>query len=115
MTMIKLLKINKIINYCEANPKDNPIQQVIPMLFKYFAKILIYHRLKDKSQAASALGVNPYFLSDYANAAKNYSQGKLINNIHVLRDYDMRSKGYGATNNLSNGDMYKELIFKMIY
>jgi DNA polymerase-3 subunit delta len=87
---------------------------VIPMLFKYFAKILIYHRLKDKSQAASALGVNPYFLNDYVGAAKNYSQGKLLENIHILRDYDMRSKGYGATNNLSDGDLYKELLFRLV-
>jgi DNA polymerase-3 subunit delta len=108
------LKINKIINYYEANPKDNPIQMVIPTLFKYFTKILIYHRLKDKSQAASALGINPYFLNDYVGAARNYSQSKLIENIHVLRDYDMRSKGYGATGNLSNGDLYKELIFKLV-
>ena len=110
-----LLKINKIINYYEANPKDNPIQMVIPILFKYFAKILIYHRLKDKSQAASALGINPYFLNDYVGVAKNYSQSKLLDNIHVLRDYDMRSKGYGATGNLSNGGLCKELIFKLIY
>ena len=110
-----LLKINRIINYYEANPKENPVQMVIPILFKYFAKILIYHRLKDKSQAASALGVNPYFLNDYVNAAKNYPQGKIIDNIHVLRDYDMRSKGYGATGNLSNGDLYKELIFRLVF
>ncbi|MCL2041344.1 MAG: DNA polymerase III subunit delta [Bacteroidales bacterium] len=109
-----LLKINRIINYYEANPKENPVQMVIPILFKYFAKILIYHRLKDKSQAASALGVNPYFLNDYVNAARNYPQGKIIENIHVLREYDMRSKGYGATGNLSNGDLYKELIFRII-
>jgi DNA polymerase-3 subunit delta len=87
---------------------------VIPILFKYFAKILIYHRLKDKSQASSALGVNPYFLNDYVAAAKNYPQSKLIENIHVLREYDMRSKGYGATGNLSNGDLYKELIFRLM-
>jgi DNA polymerase-3 subunit delta len=108
------LKINRIINYYEANPKDNPVQMVIPTLFKYFAKILIYHRLKDKSQAASALGVNPYFLNDYVVAARNYSQSKLIENIHVLREYDTHSKGYGATGNLSNGDLYKELIFKLV-
>jgi DNA polymerase-3 subunit delta len=111
----ELLKVNRIINYYDANPKDNPIQMVIPILFKYFAKILIYHRLKDKSQAASALGINPYFLNDYIAAAKNYPQSKIIDNIHVLREYDMRSKGYGATGNLSNGDLYKELIFKLMY
>ena len=110
-----LLKVNRIINYYEANPKDNPIQMVIPMLFKYFVKILIYHRLKDKSQAASALGVSPYFLNDYVNAAKNYSQGKITDNIKVLREYDMRSKGYGATGNLTDGALYKELIFRLMY
>jgi len=110
-----LLKIVRIINYYEANPKDNPIQMVIPILFKYFSKILIYHRLKDKSQAATALGINPYFLKDYVDAAKNYPQGKIMDNIQVLRDYDMRSKGFGATGNLTNGDLYKELIFKLMY
>jgi len=110
-----ILKINRIINYYDANPKDNPIQMVIPILFKYFAKILIYHRLKNKSQAASTLGINPYFLKDYIDAAQNYPQGKIMDNISILRDYDMRSKGFGATGNLTNGDLYKELIFKLAY
>ena len=120
-----LLKINRIINYYAANSKENPIQMVIPMLFKYFVKILIYHRLKDKKDKdkqppsqesiCKALGINPYYLKDYADAAKNYSGGKIVDNIHILREYDMRSKGYGTAGNLSDGDLYKELIFRLMY
>jgi hypothetical protein len=49
------------------------------------------------------------------NVPTDVSAAKITNNIHVLRDYDMRSKGFGATGNLTNGDLYKELIFKLMY
>lgn len=113
-----LLKVNRIIHYYGANPKDNPIQMVIPVLFKFFTKVLVYHRLPDKSKgsATAALGVNPYFLDDYINAARVYPQGKLLQNIHVLREYDMRSKGFGANpGNMAPADMYKEMLFQLMF
>lgn len=113
-----LLKINRIINYYGANPKENPLQRIVPTLFKYFTRILIYHRLKDKSKNSvmSALGVTPYAVDEYAAAARNFTQQKAIQNIRILRDYDMRSKGFGAnTANLPPADVYKELFFKLTY
>jgi DNA polymerase-3 subunit delta len=109
-----MLQINRIINYFDSNPKENPIQMAIPMLYKFFIKVLIYHRLPIKSNAANVLGVSPYYLKDYTESARYFSQQQLIKIIHILRDYDMRSKGFGATSNLSSGDIYKEMIFKIL-
>lgn len=60
-----ILKSNRIIKHFSENPKNHPFVLTISSLFSYFQKIMIYHNLKDKSKnsAASALGVNPFFVS----------------------------------------------------
>jgi DNA polymerase-3 subunit delta len=78
---------------------------------------MIYHQLDDKSQsaAASALKINPYFVSDYATAAQNYSLGKLASCINYINDADLRSKGIRNANTVTDGEILKELIFKIIH
>ena len=110
-----VLQCNRIVNHFAANPKDNPIQMVLPSLYNYFIKIMIYHQLADKSQAASALKVNPYFLRDYATAANNYSLGKLASCIGYLNDADLRCKGIRNANTVTDGELLKELVFKIIH
>ena len=108
-------KSNMIINYFAQNQKANPIVVTITLLNSFFTQLLIYHSLKDKSKnnVAKALGVNPFFVSDYITAAKNYPMRKVSQVISFLRDADVKSKGVGA--NLPSGDILKELIFKIIH
>ena len=110
-----VLQCNRIVNHFAANPKDNPIQMVLPSLYNYFIKIMIYHQLTDKNQAASVLKVNPYFVRDYATAANNYSLGKLASCIGYLNDADLRSKGIRNANTVTDGELLKELVFKIIH
>jgi len=69
----------KIANYFAANPKNNPIQGTIAMLYSYFKNILIFHSLNDKSRnhVAAALKVNPFFVDDFLLPAKIIVQNKL--------------------------------------
>lgn len=108
-----ILKCNKIINYFGASGSDNPPQMVIPALYNYFVKIMLMHKLNDKSQAAKVLGVNPYFVRDYEVAARIYSPIKLVDIISTLREYDLKSKGVNA--NISPLDLYKEMIYKIVH
>ena len=110
-----VLRCNKIINHFAANPKDNPIQAILPNLYGYFIKVMIYHQLDDKSKAASILGVNPYFVKDYQVAASNYSLQKLASIIGYLKDADLKSKGLGNTGTITEGELLKELIFKILH
>jgi DNA polymerase III subunit delta len=109
-------KANRIINYFAANPRQNPSVVVLTVLFGYFMKLMIYHQLPDKSQgsAASALGVNPYFVKDFAHAAQNYSFRQLRAVIGLLKEYDLRLKGInnGST---EEGDLLRELIYKILH
>lgn len=105
----------QIANHFAANPKDNPIQMLLPSLYNYFIKIMIYHQLADKGDAAKALGCSPYFVKDYERAAQNYSLPKLASCIGYLHDADLRSKGVRNSGNVTDGELIKELVFKILH
>lgn len=111
------LKANRIIDYFAANPKTNPIQMVLGALQNWFTKILKYHYIGDKtpSNLAKELGVNPYFVKDYETAGKSYNAWKVMEIISYLREYDLKTKGVDATGNTTDGELLKELVFKIIH
>lgn len=111
-----IVKVNQIINYFAANPKENPVIGIITMLYNYYSKILLVHHSKDKSESslASVLQLNPYFVKEYITASRNYPLPKVIANIHYLRIADLQSKGVDAAG-LSEGDILKELMFKLMH
>lgn len=111
-----LLKANRIINYFGANPSSNPMPVVISSLFSYFSKILNYHFLEDKSQnnVASVLQVHPFFVKTYVAAAKNYNIKKLVEIVSILREYDMKSKGFGNIST-SPADLQREMIYRILH
>ena len=109
------LKAHRIVNYFAQNPKDNPMVVTISLLFSYFSQILQYHGLSDKSKGSVAkqLKVNPYFVSDYVAAARNYPMKKVSYAISLLQETDVKSKGVGAAN-VPQGDLLKELLVKIM-
>lgn len=106
---------NRIVNHFAANPKKNPIQMTLPLLYGYFMKVMFYHQLENKSDAAKVLGCAPSFVQDYAIAANNYSLGKLAACIGYLYETDLRSKGVRNSGSVTDGELLKELIFKIIH
>lgn len=106
----------KIANYFTSNPKSNPIQVTMAMLYTYFSKLLLFHSLADKSRnsVAVALKVNPFFVDDYFTAGKNYSPEHVIKNISLLREFDLKAKGVGSSG-MGNEDFMKEFVYKLIH
>ncbi len=102
-------KAYRIITYFSQNPKDHPIVLTVSLLYSFYSKLLKYHSLTNKAEAAKVLGVNPYFLKDYQQAAGNYPMKKVSAIISVIRDVDLKSKGVGAAG-MSQGDLLKELL-----
>ncbi len=111
-----VLKANRIVNYFAKNQKDHHITVTLSMLYFLFSKTLIYHQIENKSRknVASVLKVNPYFVSDYEKAARNYSKKKLVQIISMLREYDLKSKGFGNVQ-ADAGELLKELVFKILH
>ena len=114
-----ILKANRIIDHFARNPKANEsdMNTVTRTLYaNFFLKLLKYHYLTDKSQSAvaSAIGVNPFFVREYEAASRKYSAPKIIQIISILREYDLKAKGVGSSS-ASNGDLMKEMIYKILH
>ncbi len=109
-------KVNQIVLYFAENPKDNPLVVTISTLYKYFTNILKVHYAADKSKnsVASLLGVHPFFVQDYITASANYSLGKLVDIIKMLKEYDLKSKGVDNIS-ASDGELLKELTYKILH
>ena len=109
-------KAFRIVDYFERNPKNNPVVQVIAMLFSFFSSTLIVSTSPDKSpQAVMALvgTSSTWRVRKFLDATRMYNTRSLVNIIGYLRECDTRSKGIG-----SRQDQYallKELIYKMLH
>ncbi|MEE2700376.1 MAG: DNA polymerase III subunit delta [Bacteroidota bacterium] len=111
-----ILNSNRIVNHFAANPKNHPLVVTLGMLFAFFQKLMTYHRLKDKSKAnvAATLKINPYFVQQYSNASKKYSQTKLFHIFTFLKQYDLKSKGVNNSST-KDGALLKELVYKILH
>ena len=110
-----VVKANRITQYF-ATSKDHPMVKELGILYGFFANLMIFHYLPDKSDrvAASALGVSPFFVKDYAAAAKRYSAGKTFAIIGYFREIDARMKGINNSS-AKDADLWKELIYKIMH
>lgn len=112
-----VLKSNRIIRYFAQNPKKNPLQVTLSVLFNYFSNLLICYYSKDKSDSGlmQALGLhNVYQVKDYQMGLKNYPPMKVFNLIGDIRTADARSKGFGNVSD-SAEDILKELLYKILH
>lgn len=105
-------KAYKIVHYLAAN--KSPMVLTLGVLYGFFSDLLRYHGLKDKSEknVASVLKINPYFVKEYAQAARTYPMKKVSGIIEILKSTDAKGKGVGAAN-LSERDLMNEMLFKI--
>ena len=98
-----------------STDKDSPMVLTVGLLSSYFSKLGIVHANHGKQQGelADALKVPPFFVKDYANAARFYPPEKLREVQHLLREADLRSKGVGNTS-ADGGELLRELLVRVM-
>ena len=112
-----VLKANKIIKYFEENPKTNPIQMTLSLLFGFFSNLMLAYYAPEKSEQGIAimLGLRtPWQAKDYLAAMRRYNGVKTMQIIGEIRYADAKSKGVGNPS-LSDGDILRELVFKILH
>ena len=110
-------KAFQIAKYFDDNPKQNPIQAVLPSLFRLFSQLMIayYSPGKDKNSVAQYLGIQPWQVErNIFPAMRNYSAAKVLSILSVIRDTDEKSKGFGGSK-VANGDLLKQLVFFILH
>ena len=105
----------RIIQYFEANPKAAPIQLVLPSLYSFFSKVFMVFGAdsQDERAIATAIGVNPFFMKDYMQAARLYTYPGVEKVLLLLHSYNLKSVGVGNIGT-EDASLLKELIIKII-
>lgn len=104
---------NRIINHFAANPKDGPLPMVVANLYGFVVKAMIYIQAAAQGDPDAPFGgKTPKYIQ---TASRNYSLQKLATCITYLNEADKRSKGIGSSGYTTDGELLKELIFKMIH
>lgn len=105
----------RIIQYFEANPKAAPIQLVLPSLYSFFSKVFMVFGApsKDEKSVAAAIGVTPYFIKDYMQAANLYSFEGVERALLLLHNYNLKSVGVNDAGT-SDASLLKEMVLKMV-
>jgi DNA polymerase-3 subunit delta len=107
-------KALRIIQYFEANPKAAPIQLVLPSLYSFFSKVFMVFGAgaTDEKAVAAAIGVNPFFVKDYMQAAKIYNFQGVERILLLLHQYNLKSIGINSPGT-EDGSLLKEMLYKM--
>lgn len=112
-----VLKANKIIKYFEENPKTNPIQMTLSVLFNFFSNLMLVYYAPDKTEQGVALQLglkSPWQAREYLAAVRKFSGVKVMEIIGEIRYCDARSKGV-ENSSLKDGELLRELIYKILH
>ncbi len=102
------------MRYATDAKEYHPVR-VAATLFPLFYKVWLYHLLpvKNESQAATALGINRFFMKDYLAAAHNYPPEKCSRVLRRINYYDLRAKGVD-NQNTPPGEITREMILYIL-
>lgn len=112
-----VFKANRIADYFEKNPKNNPLIVTLVVLFNFYSNLMICYWAKDKSENGIAFELgfrNPYQAKDYVVALRNYNAFKCMQVLNLLRTYDAKCKGVDNPST-PDGELLKELLFKIMH
>lgn len=112
-----IYKANKIINYFAQNPKKNPIQMTLALLFSFFSNVMMSYYAPDKSErgVAEFLGLrSAWGVGDYIKSMKNYRAMHVMEILHLIRLADAQSKGAEGSQT-PDGEIMRELLYKILH
>ena len=103
-----VLKANQIIKYFGENPKNNPLQMTLAVLFNFFSNLMLayYAPQRNEQGIAAFLGLrSPWQAKDYMAAMQI---------ISAIRNCDAKSKGVGNPS-ISDEDLLRDLVFFILH
>lgn len=112
-----VLKANRIVKYFNDNPKNNPLQLTLAVLFNFFSNLMLAYYAPEKTEQgiAAQLGLrSPWQSREYMAAMRRYKGIKVMQIIEAIRTCDAKSKGIDNSS-MSDGDLLKELVYVILH
>ena len=109
-------KVFLIADYFAANLKNNPLVVVVASLYRFFAKLLVFHTVARKPEAEILAAMDmssKYFLSDYQTAAKQFTAPQTVQAIEALYLADLHSKGVNNPNT-DDAEILREMLIRIL-
>lgn len=105
----------RITAYFEANTRRNPVIPMVAFLYSFFSKLLIASGLdkRDEKSIQNALKISPYAVRDYTTALSKYSSPKILHNLRLICETDLKLKGVDS-GSASEGQLLRELVFQLL-
>jgi len=109
-------KTFQIADYFASNTKKNPLIMLVAFLFSFFSKLLLAAGTTSSSERelVSVLKISPFAARDYMNALQKYSLPKIVENIALLKQADLKLKGVNSGSE-DEGQILKELMVRLIH
>ena len=85
-------------------------------MLNLYERLFKIHFLKthDPRQVATALKIHPFPAKEMLSKKMNHPPKIISRNFSILREYDLMSKGVGASGG-ANSELMKELVFKLLH
>ena len=106
------VKAFQIVKYFDKNPKANPIQATLPMLFRFFSNLMMAYYAPQRSPAGigNYIGMRDWQVEkNIYPAMRVYSAKKVLDILSEIKCADEKSKGVGGAR-ITNGDILKQLV-----
>lgn len=108
-------KAMTIVDYFKHNPKKNPPQPLVPLIFNLFSNVLIAQYSPDKSERGlmGALGLKwAGQLADVNRAMSAYRPAQVVEILGALREFDGFSKGNGSR--MDPHDLLHDVVYRIL-
>lgn len=111
-----MYKVIQIADYFSGNTKKNPLIMTVAFLYSFFSKLLAAAATSSQSERdlVTTLKISPFVAKDYMNALRKYSLAKIIANISLLKETDLKLKGVNSGSE-DEGQILKELVVRLIH
>ena len=112
-----VFRANQIVKYFEENPKTNPIQVTLSLLFNFYANLMLAYYAPQKTEQgiAAQLGLRTTWQSrEFITAMRKYNGIKVMQIIGEIRYCDAKSKGSGNSS-ITDGELLRELVYKILH
>ncbi len=109
-------KTYQIADYFASNTRKNPLIMSVAFLYSFFSKLLLAAASSSitEKELVTTLKISPFAARDYMNALRNFSLHKIIENISLLKEADLKLKGVNSGTE-DEGQILKELVVRLIH
>jgi len=109
-------KAVRIAMYFAANPRENPLVKIVPVVYMEFIRVCKMHTMSKLSQAdiVKELKIHFRFVDKYRLACQRYSLPACMEIMSLLKAYDLKSKGLDSAGT-PDGELLKEMTMSILY